>query len=124
MLADDTERRERRAGAEKIFSYLIGRILYASFKETAPSTKGHLTVRQVECLEWASVGKSDWEIGRLLNLSPHTVHRHIEAAKKRLNVTTRVQAVIAAGYRVYGPHPRAEELKDTDVSVAYRAQRS
>jgi len=52
-----------------------------------------LTPRQIECLKWASDGKTDWEIGRLLGLSSNTVHRHIELAKRRLCVSTRMQAV-------------------------------
>jgi len=57
-----------------------------------------LTVRQRECLKWVSLGKTDWEVGKLLGLSRHTVHRHVEAAKQRLQVRTRLQAIIAAGY--------------------------
>lgn len=60
-------------------------------------SNSRLSKRQLQCLQWVSVGKSDWEIGRILGISQHTVHRHIEGAKKKLNVSTRVQAVIAAG---------------------------
>jgi DNA-binding CsgD family transcriptional regulator len=57
-----------------------------------------LTPRQQDCLHWASLGKSDWEIGKVLGLSRHTVHRHIEAAKHRLEVSTRVQAILALDF--------------------------
>jgi DNA-binding CsgD family transcriptional regulator len=55
----------------------------------------HLTERQLECLKWVAVGKSDWEIGEILGLSENTVHRHVERAKERLDVRTRAQAIMA-----------------------------
>lgn len=55
-----------------------------------------LTARERECLILAARGKSDWEIGRLLNLSERTIHHAIERAKRRLGVATRVQAIVRA----------------------------
>lgn len=56
----------------------------------------HLSQRERECLELAAGGKSDWAIGQILKISEHTVHRHIESAKVRLGVSTRVQAIMRA----------------------------
>jgi len=74
-----------------------GMALYSfnSNSAKAPQKSKLLTRRQKDCLHWASLGKSDWEIGKVLGLSHHTVHRHIEAAKHRLEVSTRVQAIRA-----------------------------
>lgn len=58
-----------------------------------------LSARERECLELAACGKSDWTISQLLKISEHTVHKHIEAAKRRLGVATRVQAIIWAAQR-------------------------
>lgn len=58
---------------------------------------GIISERQAQCLSWAGRGKTDWEIGAILNLSPRTVHHHIEAAKKRLGVAKRQEAVLKAG---------------------------
>jgi LuxR family transcriptional regulator, quorum-sensing system regulator BjaR1 len=55
-----------------------------------------LTDRQTECLKWVSQGKSDWEIGQILGISQGTAHRHIERAKARLEVPTRMQAAMLA----------------------------
>ena len=55
-----------------------------------------LTDREGECLTWAAAGKSDWEIGQILNISAKTVNYHIENAKRKLGVSTRVQAIVAA----------------------------
>ena len=55
-----------------------------------------LTNRQRQCLSLAARGKSDWSIGQLLELSQQTVHMHIELAKGRYNVSSRVEAVVRA----------------------------
>jgi DNA-binding CsgD family transcriptional regulator len=55
-----------------------------------------LSRRERQCLELAAQGKSDWVAGRILGISERTVHNHIESAKRRLNVTTRVQAIMQA----------------------------
>lgn len=55
-----------------------------------------LTGRQREVLAQCAQGKSDWEIAQLLDISPATAHEHIEAAKRRLGVRTRVQAAVLA----------------------------
>jgi DNA-binding CsgD family transcriptional regulator len=61
-------------------------------------TRGRITlsVRERQCLELAAQGKSDWVIARVLGLSESTVHKYIERAKRRLGVTTRVQAIVEA----------------------------
>lgn len=55
-----------------------------------------LTSRERECLLWAAAGKTDWEISEILHIGERTVNKHIESAKRRLGVTTRVQAVVQA----------------------------
>jgi DNA-binding CsgD family transcriptional regulator len=55
-----------------------------------------LSARERECLELVAQGKSDWVVGKVLGISERTVHNHIERAKRRLKVTTRVQAIVHA----------------------------
>jgi LuxR family quorum-sensing system transcriptional regulator CciR len=55
-----------------------------------------LTDRQRDCLLWAARGKSDWEISRILGVSPETVIRHIKMARERYDVGKRTQLVIHA----------------------------
>jgi LuxR family quorum sensing-dependent transcriptional regulator len=55
-----------------------------------------LSERERECLQWASAGKTDWEIGEILSISEKTANAHIERAKRKYNVATRVQAVVMA----------------------------
>lgn len=52
-----------------------------------------LTRREIECLQWVAVGKSDREIGEILRVSAATAHFHVEKAKKKLGVESRLQAV-------------------------------
>jgi LuxR family quorum-sensing system transcriptional regulator CciR len=53
-----------------------------------------LTPRQRDCVVLVAQGKSDWEIGKLLGISDSTVHKHIEDAKRRFRVSTRIQLVV------------------------------
>lgn len=51
-----------------------------------------LSSREFECLEWASKGKSAWEIGCILGISRNTVAYYLANAKRKLGVRTVVQA--------------------------------
>ena len=55
-----------------------------------------VTPRETQVLCWVAEGKSDWAIGRILSISSKTVNFHVENAKRKLGVGTRVQAVVAA----------------------------
>ncbi|WP_417458749.1 helix-turn-helix transcriptional regulator [Kordiimonas sp.] len=55
-----------------------------------------LTPRERECLQWVAAGKTDWEIAAILSIAERTVHNHIEGAKAKLEVNSRVQAVVKA----------------------------
>ncbi len=69
----------------------LGRQL-ALAHEPAPT----LSKRQRECLLWVCAGKTDWEIGAILGISQDTVSEHLDAARRKLRVRTRAQAVAAA----------------------------
>jgi len=62
--------------------------------DAAPPGGPHLTPRQRDCVMLVAQGKSDWEIGALLGISESTVHKHIEDAKRRFGVSTRIQLVV------------------------------
>lgn len=55
-----------------------------------------LTRREADCLRWVAQGKSDWEIGSILNISESTAHWYVESAKRKIGVATRMQAVVGA----------------------------
>lgn len=80
--------------------HLISVYMYGKYKELTAHvpTKDvpYLTRRQRECLQWVAAGKSDWDIGSIMNIGQSTVHSHIEAAKRSLGVSSRVQAALLA----------------------------
>lgn len=55
-----------------------------------------LTLRERECLMWAAMGKSEWEVSRILGISEHTAERHLLKALRKLGAVNRVQAVAEA----------------------------
>jgi len=58
-----------------------------------PAGAGLLTSREQEILRWIYVGKSNIEIGAILEISPLTVKNHVQKILRKLNVQNRTQAV-------------------------------
>jgi transcriptional regulator EpsA len=56
---------------------------------------GHavLTVREQDILKWIYLGKSNFEIGAILKISPLTVKNHVQKILRKLNVVNRTQAI-------------------------------
>ncbi len=61
-----------------------------------PAAKTLLTLREAQCLRFVAIGKGDAEIGQTLGISPRTVRFHVDSAKVKLGVTSRIQAVAKA----------------------------
>jgi len=55
-----------------------------------------LSKREVECLRWAAVGKTDNEIGLILSRSQATVRFHMHNASVKLDAVNRSQALFKA----------------------------
>ncbi|OYU15948.1 MAG: helix-turn-helix transcriptional regulator [Alphaproteobacteria bacterium PA4] len=55
-----------------------------------------LTKREVECLRWASIGKTDKEISLILSRSHATVRFHIQNAGEKLDAVNRSQTIFKA----------------------------
>jgi DNA-binding CsgD family transcriptional regulator len=55
-----------------------------------------LSVRERDCLQWAAIGKTSWEIAQILSISERTVIFHLTNATKKLDATNRRQAVVRA----------------------------
>jgi DNA-binding CsgD family transcriptional regulator len=62
--------------------------------ERAPDAP--LTAREIDCLRLAAHGSIDAEIGEALGISVRTARFHIDTAKRKLNVETRVEAITEA----------------------------
>lgn len=52
-----------------------------------------LTPREIEILEWVRNGKTNIEIGLILDISAFTVKNHLQRIFKKMNVTNRAHAV-------------------------------
>ncbi|WP_183815261.1 autoinducer binding domain-containing protein [Parvularcula dongshanensis] len=65
-------------------------------RQAAGAGAAGLTPRQADVVALIARGKTDWECARILGLSEHTVHRHVENAKARLDVQTRPHLVAKA----------------------------
>src|SRR5207253_10774286 len=71
---------------------------------TTAQSVGPLTAREKEILRWIHLGKSNFEIGTILGISPLTVKNHVQKILRKLNVQNRTHAV-----------GRALELRILDV---------
>ncbi len=60
-----------------------------------------LSKREVECLRWAAIGKTDREIGMILNRSHATIRYHIHRSGEKLDSVNRAQTIFKAGQLGY-----------------------
>jgi LuxR family quorum sensing-dependent transcriptional regulator len=74
--------------------YAFDRVL--SLHSPHPKQAATLTPREREVLTWVALGKSNWEIGMLLNISRRTVKQHITHCYEKLGAATRAHAVMIA----------------------------
>jgi len=58
-----------------------------------------LSDRELECLTWAALGRTDTEIGAVIHRSPTTARFHIDNAVRKLGARNRTQAVAMAAQR-------------------------
>jgi len=57
---------------------------------------GSLTRREGEILKWAFIGKTNAEIGMILNISEFTVKNHVQNVLRKLGASNRTHAVAKA----------------------------
>lgn len=63
-----------------------------------------ITRREAEVLYWVALGKTNRDIGEILELSPRTVNKHLEHIFSKLSVETRTAAVASALARARNSH--------------------
>lgn len=81
-----------------------------------------LSKREVECLRWAAVGKTDVEIALILNRSCATVRFHIHNAAIKLEAVNRSQAVFKATQLGYLGNVAAVVANPPDSEAHYAAR--
>lgn len=62
--------------------------------EVPEETGEPLTPKELECLCWCKEGKTNWEIGEILNLSEKTVEFHLSNTIRKLGASNRITAVV------------------------------
>jgi DNA-binding CsgD family transcriptional regulator len=67
-----------------------------SLRDGPKASANALSARESQCLRHVAIGRPDAEIGMLLGISPRTVRFHVDSAKAKLGVATRIQAVAKA----------------------------
>lgn len=87
---------------------ILGGIFFHRARElvrlsSSPSGPTRLSPRQIDCLQLIAIGKTEWEISGILGLSRSTVHDYVESARRRFDVRTRSQLVLAAARDGYIP---------------------
>lgn len=64
--------------------------------QALPAQLPRLSARERDCLAWSARGKSAWDIGVILGISPNTVKFHLKNALRKLQATNRTTAALAA----------------------------
>jgi LuxR family quorum-sensing system transcriptional regulator CciR len=82
------------------------RVFISSYARVQCDGKGlpsrlRLSVKEVECLKWAAFGKTDIEIGMIVDRSPSTIRFHIQNASMKLNTVNRGQSIYKAAQLGY-----------------------
>ncbi len=57
-----------------------------------------LTRREYDCLYWVAIGKSSWEIGKIMGITKRTVNFHVQNACVKLDACNRQAAVTKLFY--------------------------
>ena len=76
--------------------FIAGYVAVMRTKRRLPSDC-ELSRREVECLRWAAIGKTDSEIATIIDLSHATIRYHISRASAKLNAINRAQTIFKAG---------------------------
>lgn len=67
---------------------------YLGYRTRSPVPR--LTPREKECLTWVAIGKSSWDISKILRCSEATVNFHMGNVRQKMNVNSRVAAAAKA----------------------------
>ncbi len=101
----EAELKGRRLGADDYVTKpvdfdILTSIVEARLARVARTRPGlpavQLSEREVEALVWSARGKTSGEIATILGLSKRTVDFHIDNARQKLGVATRIEAVVKA----------------------------
>jgi len=86
--------------AQLIRRFVAGYVQAIRTKRRIPSDCV-LSKREVECLRWAAIGKTDKEISMILDRSHATIRYHVHRAGEKLDSVNRAQTIFKAGQLGY-----------------------
>jgi DNA-binding CsgD family transcriptional regulator len=78
-----------------------------------PNPYGVLTARELQVLEMASLGLTNWQIAASLHVTVHAIKFHLAAIYRKLKVTNRTEAAV-----LYLRSTRATEVPTSDGPIA------
>lgn len=86
---------------EMMMPHLHGALIRVTGKRssqapTASKLTKRMTSREAEVIQWVHMGKTNWEISTILNISPLTVKNHVQNIIRKLDVQNRRQAAVKA----------------------------
>jgi DNA-binding CsgD family transcriptional regulator len=85
------------ANAEPMFALALKLIsAHAEASSLRAPPLGAPTAREVQCVRWAALGKTDFEIAHILEISVPTVRFHLKNAARKLEACSRSHAVYRA----------------------------
>ena len=89
--------------ARRLGSAGLGEVMWLLSLRTADAAQpgsrlatASLTPRETEVLSWIAKGKTNRDVGEILNMSPRTVNKHLEHVFEKLGVETRAAAAALA----------------------------
>ena len=105
--------RNRRSGSKAYASsYLDRSRVFNRQGNAAPLGLLGLTRRETEVLTWITQGKTNYEIGVILNISPRTICKHVQRILNKLKVENRTAAAaIAIGTLADAPRGFVDMLR-------------
>jgi len=68
--------------------------IFAAYKKCRQINQPHITKRELECMRWASEGKTSWEISQILNISERTANFHLANCIEKTGSINRQQAIV------------------------------
>ena len=92
--------------AHNVILGMLARTFVSTYVRATPrsqrlSATSRLSKREVECLRWASIGKTDHEIGMIMSRSRATIRFHIHNASVKLDAVNRSQTLFKAAQLGY-----------------------
>ena len=77
---------------------LVGIRAFAAAQRLRPrrALQPSFSRRELQCIDLVAIGKTDWEIGHILGISPETARQYVRKARARCGVATRTQLAVFA----------------------------